>query len=149
MRVRSSLSIAVSDRGSAVIEFLIVGVLLLVPLAYGVSALTRVQAGAMASTMAVREAARAFVSAPTTALGQTRAAAAAELALADQGFDLPPGALQIHCRGGACLQPGSSVDIALRWQVPLPLLPEALPLPAAVPISAEHTANVDEYRGPG
>ena len=48
-----------ADRGSAVIEFIVIGVLVLVPLAYISMCVMRVQAATVASSLAVREAGRA------------------------------------------------------------------------------------------
>ena len=49
------------EQGSAVVEFVTLGVLLLVPLIYLVLTVARIQAGAYAVSMAAREAGRAFV----------------------------------------------------------------------------------------
>src|ERR687898_866630 len=55
---RSSIS---SDRGSASLEFLTVGIILLVPLVYLVLALAAIQAGALGVEGAARQAARVAV----------------------------------------------------------------------------------------
>lgn len=129
------------DRGAAVIEFLILGVGLLVPLAYAGVAAAGVQSAVFASTQAVREAGRAFSSAVTADEGRDRALAAARLAFADHGLDLPSTALRLTCPQAACLTPGSTVVVDLTWSVPLP------GLPAAVPVQATHTVPVDDFRG--
>ena len=74
MRRRGS---GVADRGSAAIEFIVLGVGLLVPLVYLASAAATVQAAAFASAQAAREAGRAFSSSATPAQGRQRAVAAA------------------------------------------------------------------------
>ena len=136
------------DRGNAVIEFILIGVLALVPLAYISVCVMRVQAATVASSLAVREAGRAFVSGNTVADAQVRAAAAARLALADQGFDVPARALRVHCSTGGCLAPDSSVQVELDWSVDLPWLPSFLGEErTAVPITARRTMPVDTYRG--
>lgn len=137
------------DRGSAVLEFIIVGVLVLIPIAYLVLSVMRVQAAVFASTQAVREAGRAFVTADSIARGQQRAMSAARLAFADQGFVLPAQALTVRCRPSACLSPGGAIDVEASWSVPLPWLPASLGRAAAVPIAASHRVPVDTYRVAG
>lgn len=139
---------ASDERGSAVIEFIITGILILVPLVYIGMCVMRVQAATVASSLAVREAGRAFVSADTVAEAQSRAVAAARIALGDQGFDLPAGSLRVRCPAAACLQPESSVQVELHWSVDLPWLPEFLGRDRTeIPISARRTMPVDTYRG--
>jgi hypothetical protein len=140
---------ALSDRGSALIEFIALGVGILVPLAYLALAASAVQAGVFASTQAVREAGRAFVTSATAAEGISRAGVAARLAFDDHAIDLPADALRVTCVGGPCLTPGSEVLVELDWQVPLPWLPVDLAgsAPALVPISADHRIPVDDFRG--
>jgi hypothetical protein len=132
-----------------VIEFVLMAAGVLVPMAYVALAVAGVQAGVFASTQAVREAGRAFASAATADEGRARAIAAARLAFADHGLDLPPGAVRITCPVGPCLSPGSTVLVDLEWSVELPWLPESLTgaAPAAVPVSATHLVPVDDYRG--
>lgn len=140
---------ASSDRGSAVTEFLVIGVLVLMPLAYIVMSVMRVQAAAFASSQAAREAGRAFVSADSVPLGHQRADVAARLAFLDQGFELPPSSLSITCGGGDCLAPGAVVSVDLDWAVDLPWIPSSLAggRSFSVPIHAMHEVPVDVFRG--
>lgn len=136
------------DRGSAVIEFIVVGVLILIPLAYIAMCVMRVQAATVASSLAVREAGRAFVSADTVQDAQTRATAAAGLALADQGFVLPARSLRMYCSTSQCLAPESTVHVELDWAVDLPWLPGFLGKErTSIAITAQRTMPVDTYRG--
>lgn len=135
------------DEGSAVVEFVVLVVLVLVPLTYVVTTAARVQAAAFAAAQAVREAGRAFVSSATPAQARTRATAAARIALADHGLELPPGALRLACLGGGCLRPGSRVAVSLDLAARIPLVPAGLGLPTSVPVHADHLAPVDVYRG--
>lgn len=134
------------DRGSALVEFLVVGVAVLVPVAYLALAATTVQAEVLAGTQAVREAGRAFSMSATVAEGRSRAVAAARLAFLDHGLDLPADGLRIACVGGPCLAPGSSVDVRLAWSVPLPWVPVGGIAEPALPLSAEHLVPIDDYR---
>ena len=137
------------DRGSAMIEFVVVGVGVLVPVAYLALAAVTVQAAAFASTQAVREAARAFSTSTTAAEGRTRALAAAELAFADHGLTLPAGAVGIACAEGPCLSPGSAVVVDVSWSVRLPWLPASVADGAAptIPIEASQRVPIDDFRG--
>ncbi len=146
-RWRHRLGAIREERGSAVLEFIVVGVLVLVPLAYVVISVMTVQAATLASTQAVREAARAFSTSDSVSQGNAAAVTAAQVAFEDQGFTLPKDALLIGCPGG-CLEPGSSIDVRLSWGVDLPWLPASLAESRAmtVPIEAVHTAPVDSYR---
>ena len=73
------------DRGTAVVEFVLLGVVLLVPLLYLALALSAVQRTVYGVTQAAREAGRAAVTG-TAATAAARAEHAARLALADQGL---------------------------------------------------------------
>ena len=55
------------DAGSAIVEFCYLAVLLMIPLAYGMLAVFRLQAASYAVAAASREAGRAFVAAPDDA----------------------------------------------------------------------------------
>jgi hypothetical protein len=124
---------------AAVLEVLVLGVGLLVPLLYGVLSVMAVQSASFAATAAAREAARGYVTASTAAEGAARARAAAALVLADAG--LPAARPALRCAGG-CLQPGSRVDVTVRVEVPLPLVPGS---PTVAVVGAE-SMPVDQYR---
>ncbi|HEY5554049.1 MAG TPA: pilus assembly protein, partial [Cellulomonas sp.] len=64
------------DAGNAIVEFLAVTVLLLIPLLYIVLLLGRLQAATFAADGAAVEAGRAYAQASTTDLGSVRAVAA-------------------------------------------------------------------------
>lgn len=143
------MSITTDDHGSAIVEFLGIGIGMLVPIVYVLLAAAGVQAGVYASTQAVREAGRAFVSSATPEEAHLRAAAAARMAFEDHAIALPEDALTITCVGGPCLTPGTDVIVDVRWQVTLPWLPEEIAgaAPSLVPVHARHRVPVDEYRG--
>ncbi len=135
------------DSGAAVVEFVVLLVLALVPLVYVVLAAMEVQSAAYAVTQGAREAGRAFAQADHPAQAMDDARTAARLALADQGFPSQADSLRIDC-SGPCLAPGSAVTVRLGLRVPLPFVPEFLTStsPGAVPVSAEHVVPIDEYR---
>lgn len=139
------------DAGNAVVEFLAVTLLLLVPIVYLVLVLGRLQAATFAAEGAAREAGRAFTTAAGPDDGARRAVAAVGLALADQGFGAvdAAGALALECSTDPCLTPGSRVLVRVAFDVDLPGVPTFVQsvVPLAVPVRAEHIAPVDEFRG--
>lgn len=135
-----------AERGSAVIEFLVVGVLLALPVFYLVITLARLQAGTYAVTAAARESARTFVAADNPAVANQRAGAAARLAFQDQGFGAQ-GTVSTRC-SGVCLARGSTVTTRADLSVDLPLIPDFLRsvVPSSISVSATHTEAVDRFK---
>lgn len=148
MRWRERLSRVRGEEGSAIIEFVFLGVLMLVPLIYLVMALARVQAGSYAVTTAAREAGRAFVTAEAGQDAAARAHAASNVAFGDQGFD-GMGSLDLSCSTSPCLTPDARVETTARITVPLPLIPAFARnvVPLEVPLTASHLSVVDRFRG--
>lgn len=136
------------EEGSAAIEFVALGLLLMLPVAYLVLILGRVQAASFAADGAAREAARAFITAANDAEGQERAAMSAELALKDQGFSSSDGTLRIGCSQVSCLVPGERVTAQVEVSARFPWLPAGLAdaLRAQVVVSASQVEIVDEFR---
>jgi len=137
------------DAGSAVIEFIGLSFVLLVPLVYLVLVLARIEAASFAVESAAREAARTYVAADDADSAVTRAVAVTGVALRDQGFDDDPtAALTVTCDSDPCLQPDAHVATSVRVVVPLPFVPSVVRdvVPLEVPVSAGHVAVVDEFR---
>jgi Flp pilus assembly protein TadG len=116
------------ERGTALVEFVWLAILLLVPLLYVVLAVFETQRAAYAASAAARSATRAFVTAPDQGSAYARAEAAARLAFGDQGIDAADFSLTITCRPDPrrCLSPGSVVSAEVRSAADLPLMPAAL-----------------------
>ena len=136
------------DEGSAVVEFVGVTLVLLVPLVYLVLVVGRLEAATFAAEGAAREAARVLVASDEPADAAPRALAAAGVALVDQGLhDDPADVVSIAC-SDVCLTPGSEVTVDVRVRVPLPFVPPFVrrAVPLEIPVAAERTAVVDEYR---
>ena len=134
--------------GSAIVEFVFLAVLMLVPLFYLVMVLARLQAGAYAVSAASREAGRAYVTAQVPAQAPSRAHSAAGLAFADQGFE-GEGRIEVGCDGAPCLRPEGRVRITATISVPMPLVPAFFTgiVPMRIPVSATHVATVDRFGG--
>jgi len=137
-----------AQAGSAIVEFVFLGVLMLVPLFYLVMVLARLQAGAYGVSAAAREAGRAYVTAAIPAQAPARAKAAASLAFADQGFR-EQGRIEIGCDGTPCLRPSGRVNITATVSVPMPLVPAFFSgiVPLLIPVSATQVATVDRFGG--
>jgi hypothetical protein len=137
-----------AQAGSAVVEFVFLAVLMMVPLFYLVMVLARLQAGAYGVSVAAREAGRAYVTAQVPAQAPSRAHSAAGLAFADQGFERE-GRIEIGCDGTPCLRPAGRVQITASVSVPMPLVPALLSgiVPMRIPVSATHVATVDRFGG--
>lgn len=149
--MRSSRPSADEEQGSASLEFLVAGMLLLVPMVYLVLALAVVQAGALAVDGAARQASRVYVQSGSTAAASAAALRAVQVTLDDYGFDAADAQMQISCRPrpSACLTRHGFVTIRIRMVVPLPLAPPALDprLPAGLPVEATATEQVSRFWG--
>ncbi|NYG07816.1 hypothetical protein BJ986_002303 [Phycicoccus badiiscoriae] len=137
------------EGGSAVVEFVFLAVLLMVPLFYLVMTLARIQAGAYAASAAAREAGRAYVTASATASAHDRAMSAARIAFEDQGFGADEAQLTMTCDGAPCLRADGRIVMATTVMVPLPLIPAFARgvVPLEVPVTASHLAVVDRFGG--
>ena len=135
-----------ADEGRAIIEFIFLGILLLLPLTYLVLTAARIQAASFSASLAGREAGRAFVTAASDDEAMARAHAAASLAFADFSFD--DGALvTVTCDGSPCLRPEGSVTSVASIQVQLPLVPDFIAdhVPSSVTVTSTHVASVDRF----
>jgi Flp pilus assembly protein TadG len=138
------------ERGTAIVELVWLGILLLLPVVWVVLSVFEVQRGAFAVSGAARAAGRAYALAPTDALGQARAEAAARQALAEQGVGDLPLTVAVSCDGPDCHAPGTVVTVRIASRVDLPLLPEALGGGApSFALDATHTVPIGTFRDAG
>lgn len=142
-----------SDTGSASLEFITVGLILLVPLVYLVLVMAAVQGGAFAVEGAARQSVRVFVQADSEAEAAARAERAIRFALADAGLaELEP-RVAVACtpNPGQCLTRRGTVTISVAVTVPLPLTPPFLSVqaPLGVPLQASSTEQVSRFWGAG
>ena len=132
-------------------EFVFLAVLLLVPLLYVVITAVSVQRSAFAMTAAARDAGRAYATAGSDSLGEARAEAAVQLALADQGVRWSPDGRVVRC--DPCVYaPGSIFTVSLAAEVPMPLVPSWLchaRCIAEIGVAANHTERISCYSGTG
>ena len=136
------------ESGTALVEFVWLAILLLVPLLYIVLAAFDTQRAAYAASAAARSAGRAFVTAPDQTTGYQRAREAVRLAYEDQRLETRP-QVQITCRPDPhhCLTPGSVVRAEVHSSVDLPLMPAALgSRTPRIRVEAEHEAPYGTFR---
>jgi hypothetical protein len=139
------------DGGSASIEFITVGILMLVPTVYLVLALSSIQSASFAVEGAARHASRVFVQAETVAQGQAAASRAIAVTLADYGLDAADARVVITCRPDPadCLTRRGFVTVTISTVAPLPFFPAVLEadIPPGVPIDSVATEQVSRFAG--
>ncbi len=137
------------ERGTALIEFIWLGLLLLVPLVYILLAAFDVQRASYAVSAASRAAGRAFVLAPDQTSGLARAEAAARVALSDQGIAVERSTLTVSCAPdpSRCLSPGSVITVSVTVQQPLPIAPAVFGSSTpAVRVTSSHVEPYGTFR---
>ncbi|MDQ0892754.1 hypothetical protein [Agromyces ramosus] len=144
---RSSIS---NERGSASLEFLTVGIILLVPLVYLVLAVAEIQGGALAVEGAARHAARVAVVAGDQASADAAVDRVVRVALADYGVEASDASVTVGCAPD-CAEPGTRVHVTVTASLTLPLVPDFLTLDrfGSVPITATATQTVSRFAGSG
>lgn len=132
------------DEGSALVEFLALVVLLLIPILYLVLTLGRLQAASFAAEGAARDGARSAARAADQRVGQARADAVTRFAVRDQGFDPGSATTTVRCARG-CGVPEAPVTVEVRMTVSLPFVPAFVHGYTSVPVTARHTMLVDRH----
>jgi Flp pilus assembly protein TadG len=141
-----------NDSGSAIVEFVFLAVVVMVPLVYLIAAVATVQRNRLAVAQAARDAGRAFATGDTAAEAERRVSAAVRLALADQG--LPDDAdVRFVAAGAACsaaavhprLVPGAQFTVCVTRRVHLPAVPSVL-AGRGIRTVGVYLVHVDDYR---
>jgi Flp pilus assembly protein TadG len=141
------------DAGSAALEFILVGLVLLVPTVYLVVALGMIQGQSLGVEAGARHIARAVSTASDAASAQRRADAV--LASIVDEYDLDPGAVHVSLRcapvGAVCPDAGSTLFVTVTTRVALPLVPPVLGLDrmASIPVEASAAQRVSRFWGAG
>jgi Flp pilus assembly protein TadG len=140
------------EGGSAIVEFVFLAVIVMVPLVYVVAAVATVQRNTLAVTQAARDAGRAFATAESGAEARERVTAAVRLALADQG--LPDDAtVRFVASGGKCtdasitprLSAGAEFTVCVTRRVRLPAVPTIL-TGRGIRTVGVYLVHVDDFR---
>ena len=150
--VRARLAAVRRDDGSALLEFLTLGVLLLVPVVYLVICLGRLQAAAFAVEGASREAARVLAAAPDQDEAASQVDAVVSMALRDQGLagpGDPAPVVTVECSDQPCTTPETRVSVLVELEVVLPGVPAFVDaaIPARVPVRATGESVVERFGG--
>lgn len=138
----------VGERGSALVEFCWVGLILFIPITWIVISVFEVQRGAFAVNGAARAAARAYALAPDDATGAARAQAVVDQTLADQGGDGQTGTAQVSCEPFPldCHSGTSLITVRIDSGVTLPFLPEVLAdAQRSFRLTATHTVPIGQF----
>lgn len=137
------------ERGSASLEFIAAGLILLVPLVYLILTLSALQAGGMAAEAAARQAARVYVRAETVQAAAASSERAVVFALADYGVDRDTATIVVSCTPtpADCLTRRGFVTVVVEVSVALPLAPAAFGVDSAlaVPLRAASTQQVSRF----
>lgn len=139
------------DEGSASLEFIVGGVLLLVPIVYLMLALGTIQGQSLGVEAAARHTARAI----STATDADDAAERADRVLASvaEEYGIDPGELDVawDCTDspGECPAAGATLVVTVRTRAELPLMPPIFGLDqiAAVPVEASAVQKVSRFWG--
>ncbi len=139
------------DDGSATLEFITAGMILLLPMVYLILVMSQLQGGSFAVEGAARQAARIYVQSTNPATALAAAQRAVDFAMADAGIVAPNAVIDVRCspKPRTCLTRNGTVTVAVRLLVPLPLIPAALDMstPLAVPLEASASQKVSRFWG--
>ena len=141
----------VDESGTASLEFVTAGMILLVPMVYFVLTMSAVQAGSFAVEGAARQAVRVYVQAPDARTAEAEAERAIQFALADYGLDASVAQVSIVCapRPTECLRRRATITVTVGVSIGLPLVPRALTIggPLTVPLRSSATEQVSRFWG--
>jgi Flp pilus assembly protein TadG len=142
-----------SERGSAIIEFVFVGLVVLVPLVYLLTAVAVVHSSRLAVGDAARDVGRAIATSPTPDQMSSRAQAALAIALGSHQLspdqvELAIVAAKAPCTAAPTLPastPGSEFTVCVTHRVRLPGVPRVW-AGRAVTTTGRFTVHLDDFR---
>ncbi|WP_067201013.1 TadE family protein [Microbacterium sp. XT11] len=131
-----------NDDGSAALEFITVGLILLVPLVYLIAALGVIQEQTLGVEAAARHVARAISQSADSADAVERGDEVLTAVVEEYGLDADAVEVSVTCapRGGPCPRAGATVTVAVVTAVSLPLMPSVLGLDDLTAVSIEAAA---------
>lgn len=146
---RSKRFLVASERGSAALEFIGVGVVLLIPLVYLMLALGAIQHQTLGAEAAARHTARAVSQASSVANAQTRSAAVLASVIEEYGMNENAVKVKLSCSTPRCPAAGATVRVVVTTEVTLPFAPAIFGLDqlAKIPIRAEAIQKVSGLWG--
>lgn len=130
------------DDGSAALEFITVGVLLLVPLVYLILALGIIQEQSMGVEAAARHTARMIADAPDAEAAMARGEQVIADIAAQYGMETDAISVATTCdpKGVECPSAGATITVSVVTEVRMPLVPAVLGLPEAASVRVEGIA---------
>ena len=135
------------ERGSAVVEFTFLALLLMVPLVYFIITMSQIQGGSFAVVGAADQGAKVYIAQPDAATAQAAAEQAVAIALADFGHPVESARVATSCDPADCQAAGSTVTVTVSLTVPLPFLPFSNDFRLnASEVEASSTQIVGRYR---
>ena len=143
-----------SEDGNAIIEFIFVAVLVLVPLVYLIVAVAVVQRSRLATTNAARDVGRAVATSDRLTEAPARAQAALRIALVNQGLRPPDVQLRFVAPGADCqraaeqppdLTAGTEFQVCVIRHQRLPAVPTVLSGRGITTIG-RYVVHVDDFR---
>lgn len=153
LRSRWTEALRDDESGSAALEFVFVGLLLLVPVVYLVIALGLVQGQTLGAEAGARHIAHAVATAESPGDAEARADRILASVVDEYGIDPDAVDVAVSCADGAasCPQAGATVLVTVRTRVALPLVPPVLGLDrlAGIPIEAVSAQKVSRFWNDG
>ena len=147
--IERTVALRGDDDGSAALEFILVGLLLLVPLVYLIVTMGLIQGQSLGAEAGARHIARAVSAASGTDAAERAADRIARSVVAEYGLDADAVDVSMECRpaGTVCPQAGATVIVTFRTTVALPLVPPVLGLErlAVIPLEATAVQKVSRF----
>lgn len=144
---------AKDDAGSAALEFVTVGVILLVPLVYLVITLGTIQQQMLGVEAAARHAARVIGQAEDAQTAASNSDAVLANVIDEYGLDAASLDVTVTCQpaGAECPEPGATVIVTVSSRVSLPFVPPIFGLDkaASIPVEAAAAQKVSRLWGSG
>lgn len=141
------------DEGSAALEFITVGLVLLVPLVYLIAALGVIQEQTLGIEAAARHTARVISLAPDAETATARGEQVLAGIVEEYGLDADAVEVDLSCTpaGEECPTAGATVIVTVATRVPLPLMPSLFGLDrsTAIPVEAAAVQKISRLWGGG
>ena len=142
-----------NDDGSAALEFITVGVILLVPLVYLIVALGVIQEQTLGVEAAARHTARVVALAPDAETADARSATVLAGIVDEYGLTADTVEVALTCApaGSECPSAGATIVVTVSTRVTLPLMPALFGLDraASIPVEASAVQKVSRLWGAG
>jgi Flp pilus assembly protein TadG len=124
------------EHGSAMIEFMLLAIVLIVPISLGMVDVSNYFSALMAGESAAVEAARAYSLTPSAHLGALDARRIAQKVIDDSGIHYRNFQLKIICSATPCLAPGASIKAIVDFRADLRTLSRPIHVEEIEPVDA-------------